>query len=137
MSASETPKNPDGILVPRPNGQGAIKQGGVHKNSGRPRKELLELLERKQRKALALLTQDLDVLHAIAQDQEAKPEQRISAIAELRENAEKRDSKASLELNDNRQYATIEHKIYLPPLGVEIPDAPQIPESVNGNGKAD
>jgi hypothetical protein len=132
MSAAETPKNPDGILVPRPNGQGALKQGGVHENSGRLTKELTELLAAKQRKATELLTGVLDVLKTIAEDPKLSPEERIAAITELRENAEKRDSKASLELNDNRQYSA--KIVYLPQLGVEVH---QIPESVNGNGEAD
>lgn len=90
MSAKPTPKNPDGILVPRPNGRGALKQGGVHKKSGRLTKELTALLEAKQRKALELLTEDLDVLHKIAQNPKVEPNHRISAIAELRENSEKK-----------------------------------------------
>jgi hypothetical protein len=131
MSAQGTPAQPrsDGILVPQPHG-GAIKQGGVHENSGRLTKEMTELLEARQRKALALLTEDLDVLHAIAQDPEADAQKRISAIAELRENAERRDKQASVQLNDNRQYSA--KIVYLPQLGVEVH---QIPESVNGNGE--
>jgi hypothetical protein len=119
---AETPINPEGKLVPRPNGRGALKQGGVHKRSGRLTKDMTELLEAKQRKALELLIEALDVLHSIAQDPEAKAEQRISAIAELRENAERRNGKASLELNDNRTFARVEQRIYVPPLGVEIPE---------------
>jgi hypothetical protein len=133
MSASGTPVEPrsNGILVPQPHG-GAIKQGGVHENSGRLTKELTELLAAKQRKATELLTGVLDVLKTIAEDQNLSPEERIAAITELRENADKRDSKASLELNDNRQYSA--KIVYLPQLGVEVH---QIPESVNGNGEAD
>jgi hypothetical protein len=129
MSAQGTPAEPrsNGILVPQPHG-GAIKQGGVHENSGRLTKELTELLAAKQRKATELLTGVLDVLKTIAEDQKLSPEDRIAAITELRENAEKRDSKASLELNDNRQYSA--KIVYLPQLGVEVH---QIPESANGN----
>jgi hypothetical protein len=134
MSASANPPNPDGIIVPRPNGRGALKQGGRRNGQGRLKKELVELLEAKQRKALGILTGVLDVLETIARDETKTPDERIKAIIELRENSEKRDNKASLELNDNRKYASIEHKIYLPQLGVEVH---QIPESVNGNGQTE
>lgn len=92
----------------------------MHKRAGRLTKDMTELLEAKRRKALEFLTEALDVLHSIAQDPEAKAEQRISAIAELRANAERRNDKASLELNDNRTFARVEQVLYLPPLGQEI-----------------
>lgn len=117
MRPKPTPKNPDGILVPRPNGRGALKQGGVHKKSGRLTKEMTELLEAKQRKALALLTQDLDVLHEIATDREADPQKRISAIAELRENSEKKGQQANVTVNNDNRTAQI---VLLPQLGVEV-----------------
>lgn len=121
MSAKPTPKNPDGILVPRPNGRGALKQGGVHKKSGRLTKELTALLEAKQRKALELLTEDLDVLHKIAQNPKVEPNHRISAIAELRENSEKKGQQAQVTVNDHRQFAQV---VYLPKLGEEVKELP-------------
>lgn len=126
MTTKPIPKNPDGILVPRANGRGALKQGGVHKKSGRLTKELTELLEAKQRKALELLTQDLDVLHEIAQNPEADEQKRINAIAELRENSEKKGQQpANVTVNDNRKAQIV----YLPQLGVEVH---QLPAEIQG-----